>query len=74
MFANIDGYSTEKELPVCLFWRNAMFGQDLIVKLSRQDSIKTKGNDETNSLGKMSSGRKWLKSEKLSSLRMGMEE
>lgn len=53
-----------------------MFGQDSIVKLSRLESIKTKDNDETNRLGKMSSefGRKWLKPQKLSSLRVGMEE
>lgn len=54
-----------------------MFGQDQVLKPSRQESMKTKDNDETNSpTGKMSSefGRQWWKSEKVSSLRMGLKE
>lgn len=53
-----------------------MFGQDQVLKPSRQESMKTKDNDETNSLGKMSSelGRQWWKSEKVSSPRMGLKE
>lgn len=54
-----------------------MFGQDQVLKPSKQESMKTKDNDETNSpTGKMSSefGRQWWKSEKVSSLRMGLKE